>query len=84
MNDYYVVHVTAVIFHPQLFFGEMVEFIQVNVAEQLRSKISNWQAFVFSGEEQTLVFGKAFPIASPSFDYTIFHGIVEYNLADKV
>ena len=52
MDKNHIVNISAVTFYPEFFADEMIQFIQIDIAEKLACQVSDWKPFVFLGKKQ--------------------------------
>ena len=84
VHDVKIIHITPVVAAAQLPFDILIEFVQINIAEKLRSKITDRKPALIRCIKQTFRTGKSLPQTPVTQKETITSRIVENDLARQV
>lgn len=76
MNDIEIIHITAVIPASQFPFDKIVEYAEINIAEKLRSEVSDRQPMPFRGIKQAFRTGQTVPTIERPSDKTVVNRLV--------
>ena len=84
MNQNKIVHIPAIVTNSQIALHEMVKFIEVDIAKQLRSQVANGQATIVLGMKEAFILRKPCPVRLVTFHNAIPGWIVEDRFLQEI